>query len=83
VEILYDRLITRSKKLARFARQTDPEMFTQSIFPDEFDKAARECYTDQTDSFTKLFENKEFYKKVMEQMAKGMYASMRSGKDRD
>jgi hypothetical protein len=31
------------------------------------------------DSFAKLFENKEFYTKVVEQMAKGMYAGMRNG----
>jgi type I restriction enzyme, R subunit len=81
VEILYDRLASQSKTLAKFAKSTDADMFAWSIFPEEFDKAARECYTQQTDSFTKLFENKEFYKKVMEQMARVMYMSMRSGKD--
>jgi len=46
-------------------------MSARSIFPEESGKAARECYTRQTDPFTKLFEYKELYRKVKEHMARG------------
>lgn len=81
IETIYDRLIEHSKKLKKQAKNTDSEMFIQSIFPDEFDKIARGCYVEQMDAFSKLFENPDFYKKVMDQMAQVMYSSLRNKKD--
>lgn len=80
VETIYDRIAADSGTLERFAKITDPEMFAGSIFPDAFDRVARECYVEQTASFSKLFENKSFYKQVMEQMARAIYQGMRNGK---
>lgn len=81
VETIFDRMYTESKKLKKHAKNSDEEMFEKSIFPEEFEKIAQDCYLESMDSFSKLFENQEFYKRVMEEMAKAMYLSLRSKKD--
>jgi len=49
-----------------------------SIFPKEFDKVAQKCYMEQMDAFSKLFEDEQFYKRVMSEMAKAMYLNYRN-----
>ena len=53
-------------------------MFETSIFPKEFDKIAQSCYMEQMDAFSKLFEDEQFYKRVMGEMAKAMYLNYRN-----
>lgn len=81
VETIFDRIFNESKKLRKHAQNSDEEMFARSIFPDEFEKIAEDCYAESMDSFAKLFENKEFYDRVMSEMARAMYFSLRSKKD--
>jgi type I restriction enzyme R subunit len=81
VETIYDRLIEQSKRLTKQAKNTDAKMFVESIFPEEFEKVAQECYVEQMGAFSKLFETPAFYKKVMEQMAQAMYASLRNKRE--
>ncbi len=78
VETIFDRMFHESKKLRRHAQNSDEEMFSRSIFPEEFEKIAEDCYTESMDSFAKLFENKEFYDRVMAEMAKAIYYSLRN-----
>ena len=74
VESIYDKMVTTAqKKLTKQANNTDEKQFEESIFPEIFDEVARGCYVEQMDSFSKLFENSDFYKNVMTQMAKVMY----------
>lgn len=74
VESIYEKMITTAqKKLSKQANNTDEKQFEESIFPEIFDEVARGCYVEQMDSFGKLFENSDFYKNVMTQMAKVMY----------
>jgi type I restriction enzyme R subunit len=54
-------------------------MFTNNIFPNEFSKIAQQCYMEHMDAFAKLFEDKQFYIKVMEEMAKAMYFNFKNG----
>lgn len=81
VETIFDRMFNASKKLKKHAKNSDEEMFEKSIFPDEFEKIAQKCYEESVDSFSKLFENKEFYTRVMSEMGKVMYLSLRSKKE--
>ncbi|MCH5151550.1 MAG: type I restriction endonuclease subunit R [Clostridiales bacterium] len=81
VETIFDRMFHDSKKLRKHAQNSDEEMFARSIFPDEFEKIAEDCYAESMDSFAKLFENKEFYDRVMAEMARAMYYSLRNKKD--
>ena len=83
IETIYDKMQSRCKKLSRQAKNTDVDMFSQAIFPEEFEKVAQECYVEHIDSFTKLFENKDYYVKVMEQMARGFYLMFRNMKDKE
>ena len=74
VETIYDRMKSEAgKKLAKLAKKNDATMFEQSIFPQEFDKAARRCYVDHVDAFSVLFENEQYYNYVMSETAKGLY----------
>ncbi len=78
IETIYDRMAASNKRLAKFAKTNDAEMFTKSIFPEEFSKVAQACYVEQQSSFQKLFQDKSFYDNVMEQMARMMYQGMRN-----
>ena len=75
VETIYDKMAssTFKEKLTRQANNTDEKQFEESIFPQIFDEVARGCYVEQMDAFAKLFENSDFYRNVMIQMAKVMY----------
>ena len=78
VETIYDKMIKSSKALKKQAKNNDAQMFETSIFPKEFDKVAQSCYMEQMDAFSKLFEDEQFYKRVMGEMAKAMYLNYRN-----
>jgi len=73
VETIYDKLQKSNKTLKKQAKNSDGNMFANDIFPKEFSKVAQSCYMEQMDAFAKLFEDEEFYKRVMSEMAKAMY----------
>jgi type I restriction enzyme R subunit len=79
-ETVYKRMYNGedSKKLERYAKNNDAEVFENSIFPEEFKKAAQECYMESMESFTKLFEDKEFYRLVMEEVGRVLYKELRN-----
>ena len=78
VETIYDKMLKSSKSLRKQAKNNDAQMFETSIFPKEFDKVAQACYMEQMDAFSKLFEDEQFYKRVMGDMAKAMYLNYRN-----
>ena len=80
VESLYNKCVKENKKLIKQAKNNDLEMFQNNIFPKEFEKVAQECYMEQMKAFSKLFENKNFYKSVMESIAKEAYNDLRKNK---
>ena len=65
------------KKFKKYARDNNPEMFVKSLFPDKFKDIVTKAYLENNDSFQKLFNDPEFYNKVMEEMAKELYKSLR------
>ena len=74
VEGIFDLIQKQAtKKMAKQAVGNDENQFVDSIFPDIFGKAAQQCYTTQTDSYRKLFENQEFYQTLMKQMGHAIY----------
>ena len=78
VETIYKKCIKGNKKLTQYAKKNDAEVFERSIFPEIFKKVAQECYTEQVQSFSKLFEDKNFYDSVMEETAREAYKELRS-----
>ena len=79
IESIYQMFMSDKevKKFKRYAKDTTPEMFVKSLFPDKFKQIATQCYLDNADSYKKLFSDMEFYQKVMESMAKELYKSLR------
>ena len=65
------------RKFKKYAKDNNLEMFIKSLFPQKFQEIVTKCYLDNNDSFQKLFNDPEFYKQVMEQMAKELYKSLR------
>ena len=78
VRTIYKRAIKDNKKLKTQAKKNDSEVFENSIFPDVFKRVAQDCYMESMESFTKLFEDKNFYVTVMEEIAKEIYKDLRS-----
>ena len=78
VETMYNKCVKGNKKLARYAKNNDAELFQNSIFPDIFKQIAQACYMEQVTAFKKLFENKEFYNSVMEALGKEAYKGLRN-----
>lgn len=64
------------KKFKKYAKENNTQMFVESLFPDKFKNIVTQCYIENNDSFKKLFEDTEFYKNVMEAMAKEIYKSL-------
>ena len=76
---LHDRL-AKDEKLANSAKTTDPRVFTESIFPSAFGKAAMDSYTESQDSYTSLFEDKTKYNAIMNALAGVIYRELRDNK---
>ena len=66
------------KKFKRLAKGNSAEMFVNSLFPDKFKDIVTQCFIENNDSFQKLFNDPEFYQKVMDAMAKELYKSLRN-----
>lgn len=79
VETIYKKCAKGNKALIKYAKNNDAEVFEQSIFPEEFKKIAQTCYMESMGSFSKLFENKDFYVQVMEQIGRMVYKELRNG----
>lgn len=77
IDTLYKRAVKDNSKLREYAKNNDSEVFEKSIFPDVFKSTAHACYMESTESYTKLFENKEFFNAIMEEMARLAYRDLR------
>ena len=79
IESIYQMFLHDSevKKFRHYAKDSTPEMFARSLFPDKFKETATQCWLSNSDAFTKLFNDPEFYQKVMETMAKELYKTLR------
>lgn len=68
---------TDIKKYKSYAKSTSAEMFVKSLFPDKFKDIAVRCFTENHESFEKLFSDSDFYQKVMEAIAYEIYKELR------
>ena len=78
VETIYNKCVKGNEKLKTYAKKNDEEVFNQSIFPEIFQKVTQECYMESMKAFSKLFEDKNFYQSVMEEIAKEAYKDLRN-----
>ena len=72
VETIFEKC-KKDKNLKRYAQKNDEEVFNQSIFPDIFGKIAQQCYMESMKSFTKLFQDKDFYESIMKEISRETY----------
>lgn len=80
VEVIYDTVFKSENRLKAYALKNDETVFTQSIFPEVFQRAAQECYMNSVGGFSKLFEDKAYYQIVMEAIAREAYRELRTRK---
>lgn len=69
------------KKFRKYAKANNTEMFVNSLFPEKFKDIVTKCFLENNDSFEKLFNDPDFYQKVMEAMAKELYKTLRKSED--
>ncbi|MCD8129737.1 MAG: DEAD/DEAH box helicase family protein [Lachnospiraceae bacterium] len=72
--------LMKDQKLVTIARTSDPQIFTESIFPKAFNDAAMESYTESQDAYTSLFEDRGKYNAFMTALAEVVYREMRRRK---
>lgn len=79
IEGIYQMFMKDSdvKKFKKYAKDNSTEMFVQSLFPDKFKDIVTQCFLDNNDSFSKLFNDPDFYNKVQESMAAELYKALR------
>lgn len=78
VETIFGKVMKSSKKLEKYAKKNESEVFVESVFPKVFEEVAQECYEEQMDAFKKLFEDKAFYDVIMKEIAKEAYRGFRN-----
>lgn len=79
VESIFDKLTQQSNKaLKKKANNSSAQMFIKDIFPKVFDNIAQSCYIEQQESFQKLFEDGQFYQRMMETMGEALYKNLRN-----
>lgn len=66
-------------KLQSMAQTSDPQIFTESIFPKAFDNAAQDSYMESQDTYTSLFEDQAKYNAIMHALGAVVYREMRKG----
>lgn len=76
---LYSRLI-EDKKLAKDAASSDPQIFTESIFPKVFGEAAQDSYMEEQEAYASLFEDQHKYNAIMSALAEILYRELRKKK---
>lgn len=80
ISFIYDKLNSTAtkKKLSKQAINNDERQFTESIFPEVFDKAAQQCLSEYDSAFERLFQNKELYQSIMRYMAEMWYTNLKA-----
>ena len=79
IEGIYQMFMKDSevKKFRKYAKDNSTEMFVRSLFPDKFRDIVTQCFLDNNESFSKLFNDPDFYQKVQEAMAQELYRALR------
>lgn len=79
IEGIYQMFMKDSevKKFKKYAKDNSTEMFVHSLFPDKFKDIVTQCFLDNNEAFTKLFNDPDFYQKVQDAMAAELYKALR------
>lgn len=69
VEKLFEEC-KKDRKMKTYARSSSEEAFKTTFFPKVFEEILHRYYNQSKESFIKIFTNEEFYKSIMEEIAK-------------
>ena len=72
LQAMHEKL-RNDKKLRSIARNSNPQIFTESIFPKTFNDVAQESYMEQTEAYTSMFEDKSKYNAMMSALGEILY----------
>ena len=76
LQSLHDKLMANDKLKER-ARNSQPQVFIEGIFPKAFDDAAMDSYNESQDAFNSLFADKAKFKAFMSSLAGLVYQELR------
>lgn len=76
VTALHNKLI-QNKNLHKLIQTTDPQLFTENIFPQIFEDAAQESYMESSETYQSFFEDTAKYKAIMHALASILYRDIR------
>ena len=65
--------------LMAIARTSDPQIFSEVIFPKAFGSAAQESYMESQETYTSLFADQSKYNAIMHALGQIVYRDMRAG----
>ena len=80
VSTIRDRLRS-DKKVRRSARTDGEQMFQNNVFPKIFNAVAQALYIEQTEAYTKLFENQALYNAICTSLAQELYRELSKGQE--
>ena len=70
--------LIKNDKLKKRAISSDPQIFSESIFPSFFEAAAMESYLKSNETFASMFENQLKYNAIRDALAEILYRDFRS-----
>lgn len=79
-KVLVHTLMTKlmsNTKLKNMAKTSDPQIFTESLFPNIFGKTAQDSYIEAQETYANLFEDQAKYNAVMNALGSIVYREMR------
>ena len=68
--------LKNNKKLVKSAQTDGRQIFEKNIFPQLFDDAAQEAYSESIETYTKLFEDAGKYRAIMGALAHAMFEEL-------
>jgi len=80
ITALHTRLMS-NQKLVSVAQSSDPQIFTESIFPKAFGDAAQDSYMEAQETYESLFADQAKYNVIMKALADVVYRDSRRAKD--
>ena len=75
ITTLHEKL-KNNKKLMKSAKTDGRQIFENNIFPQIFEDAAQQAYTESTETYTKLFEDAGKYRAIMNALAGVMFKEL-------
>lgn len=82
IENLMNKIL-KADNISLLAKENTEQMFINTVLPKIFKEEAMNCYISSTESYKKVFENKEFYNAILDAIAPTIYRLLKDeGKEK-